>query len=683
MTNKYKTNTLAGWAIFIVATVLTVYFLPRDNSNRYSYAVNRPWGYSLLTAPFDIPVYLDSVRAREVRDSLDAAFEPVIKRDVALENRIINQFSEIVTNSPNIDLRQNEKSALIEELKTEFEAGIVDPSLYEYIQSGQLPRVRQIHDNVANSISTSGFMSARKAYAHIDSTFHDDRYLVAISESRLAQLLSPNISIDSAETKRLYAEMLQRAMAPIGVIQQGERIIDKGDIVTLKLYTILNTYEQLDAKRGGGTSRDNYYPLAGQLLYILLLFGSLYGYLHFFRPEYYRNIRIILMIMLVIVAFIIFSFLLVRTFRSALYIVPFTIVPIVLVVFLDSRTAFFAHIVTVLGAMLASVFPMEFIFVQYMAGVVAIDSIKELSKRSQLIRTAFLVFCVYSLSYFAVELLHNWSIDRISWKVFGYFGINAVLISFAYIIIFILEKLFGFTSKVTLVELSDINHPVLRKLSEECPGTFQHSMAVSNLAAAAADKIGANMQLVRSGALYHDIGKIDNPAFFTENQHGVNPHDALDSMQSAKIVIGHIHDGLKRADKEKLPPVIKDFIAQHHGKGKARYFYNTWCNNHPGETPDDNAFTYPGPNPKTKEASILMMADAVEAASRSLNQHTPEAISGLVNKIIDSQIEEGLHNDSPLSFKDVQDIKNIFINRLRTMYHSRISYPEIVKPAES
>lgn len=683
MASKSKKKIIARWSIYIAAALISVYFLPRDDSNRYSYAINRPWAYSLLTAPFDIPVYLDSITAREVRDSIQSSFEPVIKRNTAVEDSVVSRFAYILDNTEDINLSANEKKALVDELREQYRTGIVESNIYEEIQNGKLPRVRKIDDNVATSVVTDGFLSTRKAYTNIDSLFREERFMLAISSAKLAQLLEPNISIDSVESKKIYEETMQKAMAPVGVIQQGERIIDKGDIVTPKLFTVLNTYETLEAQRGETDYRENYYPLAGQLLYMLLIYGALFGYLHFFRPEYYANIRLVEMMMFVIALFVITAYLTAKSTGMWLYIIPFTIVPIVLVVFLDSRTAFFAHIVTILGAMLASLFPMEFIFCQFMAGVVAIDSIKELSKRSQLIRTAALVFCVYSVSYLAVELLHNWNLEKITPRMFGYFGINAVLISFAYIFIFILEKLFGFTSRVTLVELSDINHPILRKLSEECPGTFQHSMAVSNLAAAAADKVGANMQLVRSGALYHDIGKIDNPAFFTENQHGVNPHDALDPKQSAKIVIGHIHDGIKRADKEKLPSVIKQFITEHHGKGKARYFYNTWCNTHPGENPDDSAFTYPGPNPTTKETSILMMADAVEAASRSLKEHTPEAITALVNKIIDGQVAEGLHNDSPLSFRDVQTIKEVFINRLLTMYHSRISYPDLEKKSKS
>ena len=253
------------------------------------------------------------------------------------------------------------------------------------------------------------------------------------------------------------------------------------------------------------------------------------------------------------------------------------------------------------------------------------------------------------------------------------------MLSFAYVIIFVFERLFGFVSKVTLVELSDVNNPLLRELSEKCPGTFQHSLQLSNLVSEAAHEIGANTQLARAGALYHDIGKMENPAFFTENQHDVNPHERISPEQSAKIVIRHVIDGIKRAEKAKLPDVIKNFILEHHGKNLAKYFYTTACNANGGEPVDPAPYTYPGPNPQSKETAILMMADATEAASRSLKEYNDETISNLVNKIIDGQIAQGLMKDSPLSFRDVETVKKVFISRLRTMYHTRVSYPELIK----
>ncbi|MDE6651646.1 MAG: HDIG domain-containing protein, partial [Paramuribaculum sp.] len=575
---KVKKSAYVRWAVFLVSTILILYFLPRKDGREYTYEVNRPWSYSLLTAPFDIPVYMDSIRAGHVMDSLETRFEPVYYRDPNIEKNALSQFTSRLNVESEVSLSPLEKNALTAQVRKAFEHGIVDADTYKAINTGDLPAVRMIHDNVALSVPTTRYVSVRKAYASIDSVFHDTRFTRALSASGLSDILTPNIILDTAETRKLHDEMTQRAMAPIGVIQQGERIIDRGDIVTPQLYTVLRTYDTMSAKRGGKESVDAYYRVIGQALYIILLLGALYAYLFFFRPGYYNSRRVVTMIMSTITVVTLVAFGLSRAFTLGVYLVPFAIVPVVLVIFLDARTAVFAHIVTLLLASIATNFPLEFIFLQFLAGVTAIDSLKDLTKRSQLLRTALLVFIVYSLGYLSIELFHSGTVAKLSPKMFGFLAINSLFISFAYVAIFLFEKTFGFISKVSLVELSDINTPLLRELSEECPGTFQHSMAVSNLASAAASKIGANVQLVRAGALYHDIGKIENPAFFTENQHGVNPHDALDPIQSARIVIGHIADGLRRADKANLPESIRAFIREHHGAGKAKYFFNTWCN---------------------------------------------------------------------------------------------------------
>lgn len=668
-------------ALFLAVVAVIVYFLPRSGENHYVYDVNRPWGYALLTAPFDIPVHLDSVSAQQVRDSIDRAFEPVYTRDIASEKMIISDYAVKLNALDEPNISPAEKNRLLAEVKKIFDDGIVDRESYTRIEEGRLPAVRFIVENMAMSIPTAHYRSSRRAYARIDSIFRDPDIHNAILATKLSEVLQPNITLDSAATRRLYEETMLKAMAPVGVIQQGERIIDRGDIVTPRLATVLDTYEELADERGNGTVNGHYYPIAGQALYMLILMSILYTYLFFFRRDYFLDMRTIMLILTMITIFALLTFAFHATFsNSGVYIVPLTILPIMLLIFLDSRTAYFCHLVEVMTCALIASFPLEFIFLQSVAGVVAIASLKDLSRRSQLIRTAALVFVAYSLAYIAIEIIHSGSVGKLSTRMFGYLAINAVFISFSYILMFLFERGFGFTSRVTLVELSDINNPLLRELSEECPGTFQHSMAVSNLSSAAAHRIGANVQLVRAGALYHDIGKIKNPAFYTENQHGVNPHDALDPIQSARIVTGHVTEGVAMADKAKLPSIIKDFIREHHGAGRARYFYNTYCNAHPGEAVDDTPFRYIGPNPRSRETSILMMADAVEAASRSMTDHSPEAISALVNKIIDSQVAEGLHNDSPLSFSDVKEIKEEFARRLRTMYHSRISYPDLKVP---
>ncbi len=675
-----KQQHLIRLALFVVAVAITVYALPRAGEHRYHYQENRPWSYQLLTAPFDIPIYLDSVSASAVRDSIDRTFEPVYNRDNVVENDVVQQFAERLNHTPT-PVSHAKRNALIQELRKVYSSGVVDQRTYSEIVQGRLPAVKFVHDNVAISMPASAFRTGRAAYAHLDSVFADTVARRAIAETGLAELLVPNIVYDTVETDRMRTELYRKAMAPRGVIQQGERIIDEGDVVTSQLYTVLQTYEQLQREKQGGTSDSSLYLLGGQALYMMLLFGLMYGFLYMFRPEYYRDMRKLAFIVTVVTAFAVFGFIMDATFTRGLYLTPLVIVPILLIIFLDSRVALYSHIVTVMILALVAVNPLEFIFLQVVGGTVAIQSIKDLTKRSQLISSAFFIFLSYCFAFLAMRLAQMGAVSKIPLDMFGSLAINGILVSFAYVMIFFVEKIFGFTSKVTLVELSDINNKVLRALSEECPGTFQHSMAVSNLASAAASRIGANVQLVRTGALYHDIGKIDNPAFFTENQHGVNPHDALDPIQSARIVTNHVTDGLRRADKAKLPQVIRDFITEHHGRGTARYFYTTYCNQHPDEEVDIRQFQYPGPNPRSRETSILMMADAIEASSRSLKDHTPEAISALVNRIIDTQIAEGLHNDSPLSFRDIRDIKDVFISRLRTMYHSRISYPDAKKPS--
>ena len=656
-------------AVFVAATLLVVMFLPGNDEQRFSYEENRPWTHSLLTAPFDIPVFRDSATVRIMSDSIRSTFVPVYKRNDQVADELkqkINSFSE---------LPQSDRTRLRTLVDRLYAGGIVDSNTAGKIASGNLKKVKIVSDNLIKTVSTGSFRSQRAAYSLLDSLAPSTESRQAIVAHDLPSMLRPNMVLDTIETQRLLQEALQPATAAIGVVQQGERIVDRGDIVTPQLYQVLLTFEDMVDARDLSDSSTQIYLEVGQILYIAILFAAIYLYFLLYRPAWWESRRRLLCVMTLLTAFYILAVILSATFSSGIYIIPFTILPIMMVVFYDARTALFVHLIEILLCISLSSFPMEFIFIEFIAGVASIFSLQELSRRSQLIKTAGYVFLAYTVAYLAIELMTTGSLTSFSWKLLGFFMINAVLTSFAYILIFLLEKAFGFISVVTLVELADINNPILRELSEECPGTFQHSIAVSSLAAEAARKIHANVQIVRAGALYHDIGKISNPAFFTENQHGVNPHDSLTPEQSARIIIGHITDGLKRADKAQLPDVIRDMIRQHHGAGKAKYFYITECRRKGEENVDASIYTYPGPNPETAEASLLMMADSVEAASRSLPAPTVEAITELVNRIIDGQIADGLHNNSPISFRDIKLIKDSFIKRLRTIYHARIAYP--------
>lgn len=662
-------------AIFAIGTLLIVYFLPRSSQSTYIYEQDRPWNYSLLTAPFDIPVYKDSLSVRHARDSVDRAFVPVYKTLGEVSNRIVGDLTDALANSP--DLSADRRKKLVQKVREALNTGVVDESTYNDVVTGRLPHIRSAHgDNLSAPTPTAGLRSPMRAYEWIKEQLPDADYHRAIESTHLASMIEPNLVEDKETSERILRQEYQKVSVPVGVLQQGERIIDRGDIVSPRLFTVLRTFEQMQAERGAAAAGSRAWSWVAKFLYVAILFVCLAGFLHFFRRRIESNIKAVGFLVSLITVFSLFAFALSGGITSGLYIVPFTMVPIMVIVFFDGRTAMFTLLVTVLISAVIASYPLEFIFMQFVAGVTAINSLKELSRRSQLLRTAVLVFIAYSLTYVAINVMLTGSFSSLTGRIFGFCAINAVFVSFAYVLIFVVERLFGFTSLVAMVELSDINHPVLRELSKECPGTFQHSMAVSNLASEAAMKLGANVQLVRAGALYHDIGKISNPAFFTENQHGVNPHDALEPEQSARIIIGHVTEGLRRAEKANLPQVIRNFIAEHHGKGTAKFFYITACKQHPDEYVDPAPFTYPGPNPRSVETSILMMADAVEAASRSLTDYSPEKIDALVNKIIDGQVAEGLHNDSPLAFRDVKLIKETFSRRLRTIYHSRIAYPE-------
>ena len=392
-----------------------------------------------------------------------------------------------------------------------------------------------------------------------------------------------------------------------------------------------------------------------------------------------NNKRSVLFLLLTIIVPCILTELCVTYGLFNVYILPYAIALIVVRTFFDSRTALFMHLVTVLLCSLMVPFPHEFLLLQTVAGMVVTFSLKELSERSQLIRSSFFIFIAYAVIYLSLSLYQEADFQKINWMMLLYFGINFILLTFAYLLVYMLEKAFGYVSSITLVELSNINNPLLKKLSETCPGTFQHSLQVSILAADAATRVGANAQLVRTGALYHDIGKMSNPAFFTENQSSVNPHEQLSFDESAQVIISHVTEGVKIAEKALLPKAIINFIRTHHGRGKAKYFYNSLKNLHPNQEIDENLFTYPGPNPFTKETAILMMADAVEATSRSLKEYTEKNIHDVVTRIIDGQIADGLLRNTPLTYRDVETIKNVFCEKLRTMYHTRISYPDLKK----
>lgn len=666
MKRIFTSYILSRAALFTGMVALIVYLLPRDHQTHLSYTEGRPWQHALLTAPFDIPVYRDSLTIQRMTDSIMRQYIPVFNRDEVPREAIQ---SLIAASGLSTAHRQN-LSQLIDTIYTD---GLMSTEGYDQLTERQAVQI--MTDNLLRIVDAHRARTPMRAFEFMNLAITDPTEREWLQTSGIERYLKPNLLLDSVNNARVLESHIRPVTTAYAVIQPGERIIDRGDIVTPQLATVLDTYETMKSERLQYSAHEVFISIGGETMMAILIMTLVFTYLYIYRREIYDNLRALSAILTLQALFFIFAILAQDFTAAGVFLVPFTVVAVLIAVFFDSYTALLIYLFEIIVCTCFTGFPLEFLFIEIVAGCAAIGSMRDLSRRSQLLRTAIIVFAAYLLSYMAIEMTATATINTFSWRIAGYFAINSVLITFAYILIFVYEKLFGLISTVTLVELCDINNPLLRQLSEQCPGTFQHCMSVSNLASNAASRIGANVQLVRTGALYHDIGKSINPAFFTENQYGVNPHDTLSPEMSARVLHNHVTDGLKLAERSKLPRVVKDLIAQHHGAGKAKYFYIKYMNEHPGEAVDDALFCYPGPNPQTREASLLMMADAVEAASRSMTDHSVEAITSLVNKIVDSQVADGLHRESPVSFRDIKIAKEAFINRLRTMYHSRVAYP--------
>lgn len=661
-----KNKILWQCTLALVTAVLVLLCFPKADTTHYKYEEGRPWNYAKLIAPFDIPVHPDSATLRRMRDTLDAHFVPVYRINQLLVDSIVRELPA-----------GSHRQATANRLRRIYSSGVVDSETRQKIAAGSLPRVRILDKNVLSEMSTSAFSSPADIYMRLDSSAADSATRHYLTEA-LPAVLRPNVVFDSLESRRHYEYDYLTMTADRGVIQQGQTIVDKGMVITPQDFTNLQTYERMIHDQLRGSTSSDTLMLVGRVMYVILLLTLLVAYYYYYCPKVSDSQGAYVFVMSLVVIFFLLSALLERYVGMGIYLVPMAIVPVLLHTFFDGRAALVTTYVMVLLVGALASFPLEYIFLQCGAASAAVYSLRDITRRSQMLRASVVVAIIYILSYATIELLFNGSFEGWSWRMAIYLVLSAALVQLAYVLMFPAERIFGFVSNITLVELTDTSNPLLRRLSDECPGTFQHSLAVSNLAADASRVIGADTMLVRAGAMYHDVGKLRNPAFFTENQHGVNPHDTLEPEQSARIITAHVSDGLRMAEKAGLPEVLRDFISQHHGRGTAKYFYMKACRaaEADGTAPADRSrYSYPGPNPLTRETSLLMMADSVEAASRSLTEYTDQSITELVNRIIDSQIADGLHNESTLSFRDVPAIKDAFIKRLKTMYHARVAYP--------
>lgn len=687
-TNKTaRRGTSLTLLLALCMAAVIVYCYPHGSTSHYKYKIGQAWNYAKLVAPYDIDIYPDSATVTAKIDSIKASHIPIYRHTNLNVDSVIELSARQLHAVPDTVgmgrfFAYPELKPFVAQVRRilagAYERGIFPDSISDMAAHTGLHHIR-----VATSpteiakIPVDTLLTPIKVFNDLDRAASAYNCHQVLINSGLNNTITPSMTYDSDLNASIIDMAIAEAKAPRRRIVKDETIVDNGTVITPEIYNWLQNYERELSARNTLSSRSEFMMTAGQIIYVLCLLSALIGYIFIYEPRIWRTFKSMLFALSLITLSVVLEALLCYFVPSkGIYMAPLAIVPILVLVYLNARIALMAGAVTTLLVAPLATYALEFIFIQFMAMAVAVYSLRDLTQRSQLLRTSACVIGTGWVAYTALTVMVNGSFDDFSWRMLAALTLSGALTAMAYVLMSLIERMFGFISNVTLVELADTNNPLLRQLSDECPGTFQHSIAVSNLAAEAARLIGANTLLTRAGALYHDIGKLKNPVFFTENQHGVNPHDGLSPVKSAEIIISHVPEGLKRAEKAGLPAVIRDFISQHHGAGQAKYFYYTYCKQHPDENVDPAPFTYPGPNPRSREASVMMMADAVEAASRSLTEHTPQAIRALVDKIIDSQIADGLHNDSTLSFKDVSTIKDAFTRRLMTIYHSRISYPE-------
>src|SRR6056297_50143 len=705
--SKYK-NIFTG-LIFIIAVAILIYVLPREAKFKFDFQKNNPWMYETLIAPYDFPIYKTKDKIKNEKDSLLESVKPYFRFDTSVYKSQVNSFTSSFNNKSeeykkqkfsenSNDLKFKEQffekiarkyfSIAMQHFKHVYTKGIIAPSEVRS-QLNKDSEIVLMKDKVGREISFSKLYEPKEAYKYVITNLEEytdslDSFQNKLSDESKTffdnlsfyEYIKPNVFYDSETSSRIKEDKLGNFSNTKGLVQAGERIVSKGEIVDGKTYQILNSLKKAYEQRLGS----NYHTgmiFLGQVIFVFASIFVLYLFLYHFRNEILQDVLKTVFIIFLVVIFALVSGVTLRISPQSVYILPFAILPIIIRSFYDARLALFIHIITILiiGFYVPNSF--EFVFLNFIVGIVALFSLTSLNRRGKLFLSAALVILSYSFVYFGLAIRQEGNIENIDWMNFAYFGINGAIVLASYPLIYLFEKLFGFLSDVTLMEMADTNQPLLRKLSEKAPGTFQHSLQVASLAETAVYQIGGNPLLVRTGAMYHDIGKMDNPIYFIENQDAnFNPHERLEFEESAKIIINHVNKGVEIAIKNRLPSPIIDFIQTHHGTTKVQYFYRKFLQKYNEEEVDISQFTYPGPKPYSKEMAVLMMADSVEAASRSYSSLDEKTINNLVDNIIDSQLSNGQFENVDITLRDITIIKGIFKKKLQNFYHARIEYPE-------
>ncbi len=678
-------NIIKGFLV-LLSIFLLVQLFPRQPGFDYEYQQARPWMYEDLIAPFNFAILKTPAELEKEQEEVMADFLPFFSRRPTIRESMMEFFEKAFEEAWNEKYDENDEPVLkrqsreagINILDHLYNAGIIffDEKFREKPANFQ---IRVVEDNVARSTVLGAMYTIQEAYLYVLSVLDDldDRTDASLLQPLLENALSHNVFYDEGLTERTIAAELDNIPLSRGMVQEGEKIISKGELVSPETYQILESF-RVEFQRQTGDASMQTILYAGQFVLVSISMIVMLLFLYFFRKDVFSDNRKILLILLSVLLMVFMTSLVIRFNIDYIYLVPVCLVPVIIRAFFDNRLALYIHITTIIliGFLIPRSF--EFVFIQFIAGIIAILSMASLRRRSQLFVTVALIFATYSAVYFGLSLAHTGSFKNLYWPDFAYFAVGAFLTLFAYPLIFLFERLFGMPTDFSLLELADTNNSLLRNLGLRAPGTFQHSLQVANLSEEAILAIGGNSLLTRTGALYHDIGKMQNPQYFTENQSAeFNPHDEISYKESARIIINHVIDGIELARRQNLPEYIIDFIRTHHGTTTARYFYTMQVKESQDEEVSKADFIYPGPRPFSKETAVVMMADSVEAASRSLGKPDEKKIGQLVDQIIDTQVQEKQFDNADITFRDISTVKGIFKRMLLNIYHVRVAYPSM------
>ncbi|MFO7656912.1 MAG: HDIG domain-containing protein [Bacteroidales bacterium] len=693
---------------FAVSALIIAYLFPREGKFRYEFQKSRPWMHQDLQAPFDFPIYKSAHELARERDSVLKDFKPYFDYDTGVHVVQVSRFRETFrsewkkycikefkilyeksyeTQERYASLRQ---FGLIYEdyiaslLSRVYQKGIINLSGNTNFQASKFSAVMVVKNNIAERTDKEAMYTPKEAYEFIRQSIdeklkternaYNSRYKRFFETLDINDFLKLNVSYNAEKSYTVQQSLLEGISLYRDKIQRGQRIISRGDLVTVEKFQILESLKSEYESQLGSIA--SHLVKVGKFIIVFAALFVIFLFLYNLRKEILNDSLKTSFILMLEIVIVFVASTVIKSGIASFYIIPFAILPIIIRTFYDERLALFIHFITTLLIGFFAPNSFEFVFITIIAGIIAVFTLTNFSRRSRIVYSAIMVFISYSFVYFGISIVQEGNFQEIDYQNFAWFGVNSLLILLSFPLIFVFEKLFGFLSDATLMELADTNQPLLRELAEKAPGTFQHSLQVANLAEDAIFHIGGNALLIRTGALYHDIGKMVNPIYFIENQtSGINPHEKLSFEESAKIIISHVEKGVEIGRKHNLPQPIIDFIKTHHGTSTVQYFYRSYLNKYPEEEVDMKKFSYTGPKPYSKETAVLMMADSVEAASRSLKETNDQTLETLVDNIIDSQLLEGQFNNADITFKDITLIKEVFKKRLKNIYHIRISYP--------